>query len=58
MSTDPAATPFNFDGPPAAPEAPATVERPPLGARPEILIGAAAASGFILAKILGRVRGR
>jgi hypothetical protein len=52
-------SPFDHGRPEPAPEVmPAADPRPLTEARPEILIGAAAAGGFILAKLLGRVRGR
>jgi hypothetical protein len=37
---------------------PPPVERPLLEKRPEILIGLAAAGGFVAAQVLGRMRGR
>ena len=42
------------------PQLPPPVEprRPITETRPEILLGAAAAGGFVLAKVLGAVRGR
>ena len=51
MSTEP----LNPD-----PQLPPPVEpqRPITETRPEILVGAAAAGGFVLAKLIGAVRGR
>ena len=42
------------------PQLPPPIEpkRPITETRPEILVGAAAAGGFVLAKLLGAVRGR
>jgi hypothetical protein len=37
---------------------PVEPKRPITETRPEILLGAAAAGGFVLAKLLGAVRGR
>ena len=47
--------PLNPD-PPLPP--PVEPKRPITETRPEILVGAAAAGGFVLAKLLGAVRGR
>ena len=66
MTTDPvtpAPEPVPEPGPPtpAAPPPPlppAEPQRPITDTRPEILVGAAAAGGFIVAQILGRLRGR
>ncbi|CAB4917535.1 unannotated protein [freshwater metagenome] len=57
MTSQPA-SPFDHGRPDPAPVVPAAEPRPLTEARPEILIGAAAAGGFIFAKLLGRVRGR
>lgn len=62
MSTEPA-TPAPEPAPAAAaapppPLPPAEPKRPITETRPEILVGAAAAGGFVLAQILGRIRGR
>ncbi|HEY5142799.1 MAG TPA: hypothetical protein VII98_04815 [Solirubrobacteraceae bacterium] len=62
MTTEPAGTPAEpgpaqapLPPPPLQPPAPA---RPITETRPEILVGAALAGGFIAAQILGRIRGR
>lgn len=55
VSPDPGAAP-DAGGPPLPP--PADPSRPIIETRPEILVGAAAAGGFVLAKILGAIRGR
>ncbi len=56
MSTDPNAT--TASPPPAPGPPPAAEPKPSLTeSRPEILVGAAAAGGFLLAKLLGRIRG-
>lgn len=59
MSTEPA-TPAPEPAPaaPPPPLPPAEPKRPITETRPEILVGAAAAGGFVLAQILGRIRGR
>jgi hypothetical protein len=62
MSTQPAGAPTGPEPtqataalpPPLTP--PAEPERSVIETRPEILVGAAAAGGFLLAKILGRLR--
>ncbi len=63
MTTEPAGTP---EPQPATPQPAAPPPLPPpaaepgrsiLETRPEILVGAAAVSGFVLARLLGRVRG-
>ena len=43
--------------PPVTPTA-SVDDAPPADARPELVVGAAFAGGLILAKLLGRVRGR
>jgi hypothetical protein len=59
VSTEPA-TPAPEPAPAAAspPLPPVEPKRPITETRPEILVGAAAAGGFVLAQILGRIRGR
>ncbi len=62
MSTDPV-TPAPEPEPAAAvppppPLPPVEPQRSIVETRPEILVGAAAAGGFIVAQILGRIRGR
>jgi hypothetical protein len=61
VSTEPA-TPAPEPAPAAAapppPLSPVEPKRPITETRPEILVGAAAAGGFVLAQILGRIRGR
>jgi hypothetical protein len=59
VSTEPA-TPAPEPAPaaPPPPLPPAEPKRPITETRPEILVGAAAAGGFVLAQILGRIRGR
>ena len=54
MDTDPAAP----AGGPAPPPPPVEPSRPITETRPEILVGAAAAGGFVLAKVLRAIRGR
>lgn len=55
MSADPVSPPAGGEVPPAPPQPP----RPPITeTRPELLVAAAAAGGFVLAKVLGAVRGR
>lgn len=54
MSGEPA-TPAGAEPPPLPPLAPS---RPLTETRPEILVGAAAAGGFVLARLLRAVRGR
>jgi hypothetical protein len=57
-SSDPAAAPADAAYlPPVSPLA-GSSDRPATETRPEILVGAAFAGGLILAKLLGRVRGR
>jgi hypothetical protein len=55
MAGDPA-TPT--EGPPHPPLPPIAPSRPITETRPELLVGAAAAGGFVLAKLLRAVRGR
>ena len=59
MTTEPTGAPGGPEAvqtpPPLQPPAPA---RPITETRPEILVGAALAGGFIAAQILGRIRGR
>ena len=59
MTTEPTGAPAGPEAvqtpPPLQPPAPA---RPITETRPEILVGAALAGGFIAAQILGRIRGR
>lgn len=52
-------TPNATSATPPAPGPPPPTERGPslIESRPEILVGAAAAGGFVLAKLLGRIRG-
>ncbi|HVP01942.1 MAG TPA: hypothetical protein VMT10_05180 [Solirubrobacteraceae bacterium] len=58
MSSEPLGAPA-ADAPPAPPPlAPPPPERPLTERRPEILVGAALAGGFVAAQILGRIRGR
>lgn len=56
MSVDPA-TPAGESAPPP-PLPPVAPDRPITETRPEILVGAAAAGGFVLAKLLRAIRGR
>jgi hypothetical protein len=64
VSTDPVTpAPEPEPGPPtpaaaAPPLPPVEPHKPITDTRPEILVGAAAAGGFIVAQILGRLRGR
>ncbi len=51
----PEAAPAPLPPPPLQPPAPG---RPITETRPEILVGAALAGGFVAAQILGRIRGR
>lgn len=56
MTTEPV-TPGPAPEPPPLPPPPAP-KQPITETRPEILVGAAAAGGFVLAKIIGALRGR
>jgi hypothetical protein len=64
VTTDPAGTPPVPEPPAAPPPLPPPPLEPPPPAlpitetRPELLVGAALAGGFIFAQILGRIRGR
>lgn len=66
MSTDPVipapepepVPPAPAAAPPPPPLPPVPPQRSITETRPEILVGAAAAGGFIVAQILGRIRGR
>ena len=59
MSTDPVTpAPEPVEAAPPPPLPPAEPPRPITDTRPEILVGAAAAGGFLVAQILGRLRGR
>ena len=56
MTTDPV-TPESAPEPAPIPP-PAAPKQPITETRPEILVGAAAAGGFVLARIIGALRGR
>lgn len=58
MNPAPEPTPTPAAAAPPPPLPPQEPHKPITETRPEILVGAAAAGGFVLAQILGRIRGR